>query len=86
MFAERVRPRAREMAPREVTLNLSVYHRTAAIRNGDYRPVHCYLTPQNWGRVLDLAGFSQHATWPNMDVMAQRVSSPYAAVVIGVKD
>jgi SAM-dependent methyltransferase len=57
VFAERVRAHPMEMAPRELALNLSIYHRTAAKLNPEYRPTHCYLTSENWLKVLGLAGF-----------------------------
>ncbi len=57
VFAERVRAHPMEMAPRELALNLSTYHRTAAKLNPEYRPTHCYLTSENWLKVLRIAGF-----------------------------
>src|SRR5439155_19410367 len=51
VFAERVRMKAYEMPPRELALNLSLYHRTAAISNPGYRPAHCYLTLKGWLRL-----------------------------------
>src|SRR2546425_1472790 len=45
VFAERVRKRPSEMAARELTLNLSRYHRTAAQRHSAYRAAHAYLSP-----------------------------------------
>ena len=84
-FAERVRFNDGEMAPRELALNLSIYHRTAAIRNPEYRPVHCYLAPQHWLRVLELAGFEEAEILPNYDHLTPRVDHPYAAVVTAVR-
>ena len=57
VFAERVRAHPMEMAPRELALNLSTYHRTAAKLNPEYRPIHCYLTTENLLKVLGMAGF-----------------------------
>ncbi|MEO0576496.1 MAG: class I SAM-dependent methyltransferase [Pseudomonadota bacterium] len=84
LFAERIRLTERDMAPRELSLNLSVYHRTAAIRNNDYRPVHCYLAPQNWLRVFELAGFSDAAVWPDIDALDASFPDQYAAIVTAV--
>ena len=38
VFSERIRRSAFDMAPREIALNLSEYHRNAAEQNSDYRP------------------------------------------------
>ncbi|MEL6870944.1 MAG: class I SAM-dependent methyltransferase [Pseudomonadota bacterium] len=84
LFAERIRLTERDMAPRELSLNLSVYHRTAAIRNDDYRPVHCYLAPQNWLRVFELAGFHDAQIWPDIDGLADGFPDQYAAIVTAV--
>ncbi|MEL7023497.1 MAG: class I SAM-dependent methyltransferase [Pseudomonadota bacterium] len=84
LFAERIRLTPRDMAPRELSLNLSVYHRTAAIRNSDYRPVHCYLAPENWLRVFELAGFSHGEIWPDIDAMSEGFPDQYAAIVTAV--
>jgi len=84
LFAERIRLTPRDMAPRELTLNLSVYHRTAAIRNDDYRPMHCYLSPENWLRVFDLAGFSNGEVWPDLEELKGEFPDQYAAVVTAV--
>jgi len=84
VFAERVRVRQYEMAPRELTLNLSIYHRTAAEKT-DYRPMHCYLSPENWREVLELAGFSRSQILPDLDGMAKEFPEQYAAVVVGHK-
>ena len=82
MFAERIRRHPRLMAPREVSLNLSIYHRTAAKRNSDYRPMHCYLTPANWERVLELAGFSDYMVCPNLELIGETFPQQYASVVM----
>ncbi|MEM8547166.1 MAG: class I SAM-dependent methyltransferase [Pseudomonadota bacterium] len=84
LFAERIRMTERDMAPRELSLNLSVYHRTAAIRNNDYRPVHCYFAPKNWLRAFELAGFTQGEIWPDLDVLQDGFPHQYAAVVTAV--
>lgn len=84
LFAERIRLTPRDMAPRELTLNLSVYHRTAAIRNDDYRPMHCYLSPENWLRVFDLAGFSDGEVWPDLAELETEFPDQYAAIVTAV--
>lgn len=84
LFAERIRLTPRDMAPRELSLNLSVYHRTAAIRNDDYRPVHCYFAPENWLRVFELAGFSDGAIWPDIESMSGKFPDQYAAIVTAV--
>ena len=85
VFSERVRMDPRAMAPREFTLNLSVYHRTAAQRHPDYRPAHCYLTPDNWLAVLELAGFEQALIAPDLEWLAEDFPDPYAAVVIATR-
>ncbi|MDJ0938979.1 MAG: class I SAM-dependent methyltransferase [Woeseiaceae bacterium] len=81
LFAERIRLTPRDMAPRELALNLSIYHRTAAIRNDDYRPMHCYLSPENWVRVFELAGFSNAEVWPDIGALADAFPNQYAAIV-----
>ena len=81
LFAERIRLTPRDMAPRELALNLSVYHRTAAIRNEDYRPMHCYLSPDNWLRVFELAGFSNAEVWPDIEALSDVFPHQYAAIV-----
>lgn len=86
VFGERVRDDPRMMAPRELALNLSIYHRTAAERNNDYRPTHCYLTPDNWLKVLNLAGFSDAMTVPEPACLSAILPSAYAAVVTACKD
>jgi SAM-dependent methyltransferase len=85
LFAERVRFNEGEMAPRELSLNLSIYHRTAAIRNSEYRPVHCYLAPAHWLKVLELAGFEEAEVLPDYERIAPPVEQPYAAVVTAVR-
>ena len=85
VFAERVRLDPRVMAPREITLNLSVYHRTAAERNPDYRPMHCYLTPENWEAVLDLAGFSDAIVCPDFALLSDGFPDQYASVILAQK-
>jgi hypothetical protein len=47
-FAERMRAIPQDMAPRELTLNLSTYHRTAAIHNPAYRP-NTHISRQSIG-------------------------------------
>ena len=84
LFAERIRLTARDMAPRELALNLSIYHRTAAIRNNAYRPMHCYLSPDNWLKVFAEAGFSDGDIWPNIGAMEDRFPDQYAAIVTAV--
>jgi SAM-dependent methyltransferase len=84
VFAERIRLTPRDMAPRELSLNLSIYHRTAAIRNPDYRPVHCYLAPENWLRALELAGFSNPEIWPDIKKLTPSFPDQYAAIVTAV--
>ncbi|MDH3658733.1 MAG: methyltransferase, partial [Alphaproteobacteria bacterium] len=85
VFGERVRDDPRMMAPRELALNLSIYHRTAAEKNADYRPAHCYLTRDNWHDVLDLAGFEQAETPPDPARLSAILPNAYAAVVTAVK-
>ncbi|MFQ5705417.1 MAG: hypothetical protein ACE5HT_15545, partial [Gemmatimonadales bacterium] len=63
-----------------------VYHRTAARLHEQYRPTHCYLTPDNWLRVLDMAGFADSRICPELDIMEQTLPNPYAAVVIAIKE
>jgi len=82
IFAERIRLNPTEMAPRELALNLSIYHRTAAIRNPDYRPVHCYLHPSHWRRALEIAGFGKVDIFPNLDEVGAYFPDQYAAVVV----
>jgi SAM-dependent methyltransferase len=85
VFAERLRMRGREMAPRELTLNLSIYHRTAAIRNPDYRPLHGYLAPRHWERVLELAGFTAVQIYPDLEQIERSFPDQYAGVIVAEK-
>ena len=85
VFSERVRLKPREMAPRELTLNLSICHRSAAIHNPEYRPMHSYLSPDNWAKVLDLAGFRSVQVFPNFEALRQVFPDPYAAVIVAKK-
>jgi hypothetical protein len=84
VFAERVRLRGHEMAPRELTLNLSRYHRCAAERTA-YRPMHCYLAPAHWHDVLGRAGFSRCDVLPDLDAVGAEFPEQYAAVVVGTR-
>lgn len=84
VFAERIRINQYEMAPREFTLNLSVYHRSAP-EKADYRPMHCYLAPQNWNEVLERAGFESGDVLPDIEGLAPEFPDQYAAVVVGSK-
>lgn len=84
LFAERIRQTARDMAPRELALNLSIYHRTAAIRNDDYRPMHCYLSPDNWIKVFNAAGLTNAEVWPDLKALHDSFPDQYAAVVTAV--
>ena len=85
VFGERVRDDPRMMAPRELALNLSIYHRTAAEINDDYRPAHCYLTRENWEKVLNRADFSQIDTPPDPARLSAILPNAYAAVITAVK-
>lgn len=82
VFSERVRMKDREMAPREITLNLSRYHRTAAIRDPGFRPAHAYLSVANWLRAFELAGIDDVDIWPDIASIADRFPDQYAAVVV----
>ncbi|MGH8165626.1 MAG: class I SAM-dependent methyltransferase [Woeseiaceae bacterium] len=84
LFAERIRQTAKDMAPRELALNLSIYHRTAAIRNEDYRPMHCYLSPENWIKVFEAGGFQKGEIWPDLQALSDDFPDQYAAVVTAV--
>jgi SAM-dependent methyltransferase len=84
VFAERVRMRGHEMAPRELTLNLSRYHRSAA-EPAPYRPMHCYLAPAHWHDVIDRAGFTRCDVLPELDALGTDFPEQYAAVVVGTK-
>ena len=83
-FAERVRKRPGEMAARELTLNLSRYHRTAAERDPEHRTAHGYLTPGCWLMALGRAGFCEAAIHPDFAVLDQAFPEHYAAVVTAV--
>lgn len=82
VFSERVRMKDREMAPREIALNLSRYHRTAAIRDPGFRPAHAYLSVANWLRAFGLAGIDNVEIWPDIPAMTDRFPDQYAAVVV----
>jgi len=84
VFAERVRTSQAEMAPRELVLNLSIYHRSASERSS-YRPFHCYLRPENWREALEKAGFSKVEIWPDMAAIGEKFPGQYAAVVVATK-
>lgn len=84
VFSERVRMDPYQMAPRELTLNLSIYHRSAALRTAQ-RPMHCYLSPDGWRSVLTEAGFRPQLL-PDLDGMAEHFAQQYAAVIVGHKD
>ncbi len=84
LFAERIRTRPGEMAPRELTLNLCEYHRTAAQRDPECRLDHAYLSAANWERALARAGFGEVAILPSPNGL-RSVSCRYAAVVSGIK-
>ncbi|HET6584991.1 MAG TPA: class I SAM-dependent methyltransferase [Nannocystaceae bacterium] len=83
-FSERIRWIPDGMAPRELALNLSIYHRTAAEKSLA-RPLHCYLHPEGWRRVLVDAGLTEIEIIPDLEHMAGRMREPYAAVVTAVK-
>ena len=85
VFAERVRKHAGDMAPRELTLNLSRYHRTAAIRNPVYRPAHAYLVASHWPIVFEQAGFRAPELHPDLAVTRGAFPAHYAAVVTAVR-
>lgn len=82
VFSERVRMKDREMAPREIALNLSRYHRTAAVRDPGFRPAHAYLSIANWQRAFELAGIANVEIWPDIPAMAERFPDQYAAVIV----
>jgi SAM-dependent methyltransferase len=84
VFAERIRMNQHEMAPREFTLNLSVYHRSAP-EQADYRPMQCYLHPDNWHEVVKRAGFSACDVMPDLDGLAGDFPDQYASVVVATK-
>ncbi|MEE9391664.1 MAG: class I SAM-dependent methyltransferase [Planctomycetota bacterium] len=82
IFAERVRVNPTEMAPRELTLNGSIYHRTATTR-AHYRPMHCYMAPENWLTVLKIAGFKNAVIFPDLEKLGLGFPDQYAAVIHG---
>lgn len=84
VFAERVRMDPYEMAPRELTLNLSAYHRGAAQRSAQ-RPMHCYLSPSGWTTALREAGLRPELL-PDLEGMAEHFPQQYGAVVVGRRD
>ena len=84
VFAERIRMRQHEMAPREFTLNLSVYHRSAPTK-ARYRPMQCYLHPDNWREAMRLAGFEECAVLPELDELQGEFPDQYASVVVARK-
>lgn len=84
VFAERIRMNPNEMAPREFTLNLSIYHRSAP-QKADYRPMHCYLHPENWHAVMDKAGFSSCDVLPDLEGLKGEFPDQYASVVVAQK-
>jgi SAM-dependent methyltransferase len=83
-FSERIRWIPDGMAPRELALNLSIYHRTAAEKS-TARPLHCYLHPEGWRRVLSEAGLVDIEIIPDLDRMSARMREPYAAMITAVK-
>ncbi|MBI3843473.1 MAG: class I SAM-dependent methyltransferase [Planctomycetes bacterium] len=85
LFAERVRRHVGEMAPRELTLNLSRYHRTAAQRDPEVRPDHAYLAPLHWIRSLERAGFERAQILPDLDSLESTFPNCYATVVTAVR-
>ena len=85
VFAERVRGRSSEMAARELTLNLSRYHRTAAQRHPAHRVAHGYLSPRCWLSGLEQAGFRDAAIFPDLEAIQRVFPEQYAAVVTGVR-
>lgn len=82
VFSERIRRTTRDMAPREIVLNLSLYHRTAAIRHEAYRPAHAYLGREHWLRACELAGCSEFDVWPSRAATERYFPDQYAAVVV----
>jgi hypothetical protein len=85
LFAERVRQHPREMAAREISLNLSSYHRIAEQKDLSLRPMHAYLTPDNWVSALQKAGFGDAVILPEMQSLAGDFPDQYAAVIYGRK-
>ncbi|HEX7026832.1 MAG TPA: class I SAM-dependent methyltransferase [Gammaproteobacteria bacterium] len=82
VFSERVRMKDREMAPREIALNLSRYHRTAAIRDPEFRPMHAYLSVSNWLRAFELTGIDEVDIWPDIANLAESFPDQYAAIIV----
>ena len=82
VFSERIRRSAHEMAPREIVLNQSSYHRTAAIRHPAYRPAHAYLAREHWLEACRRAGFSRYAVWPSVNALEHYFPEQYAVVVV----
>ena len=82
VFAERIRRSDWDMAPREIVLNLSSYHRTAAVRHAEYRPAHAYLSCRHWLRACELAGFRESMVWPDPASVNTYFPDQYAAVVV----
>ena len=84
VFAERVRVNPFEMAPRELTLNLSIYHRHASER-APYRPMQCYLAPENWAEVFARAGAEVSTLMPDIAALAGHFPEQYAGVAVARK-
>lgn len=82
VFSERIRRFEHDMAPREIVLNQSKYHRTAAQRDPEYRPTHAYLTREHWLRALELAGYKEFEVWPSTASLASYFPDQYAVVVV----
>ena len=82
VFSERLRRHPSDMAPREIVLNLSSYHRTAAIRHPEYRPEHAYLTADNWLRAFELAEYTLCEVWPDKQSNDSYFTDQYAAVIV----
>jgi hypothetical protein len=70
--------------PRELTLNLSAYHLSAAIRNPVYPDARLSFTRALATR-LQLAGFRKSRVLPRVDALSDTYPSQYAAVVFGAK-
>ncbi|MEE9335393.1 MAG: class I SAM-dependent methyltransferase [Granulosicoccaceae bacterium] len=85
VFSERIRRPMEEMAPREIVLNQSSYHRTAAIRHPEYRPEHAYLAREHWLRACEFAGFSEFDVWPHEPSLSEYFPDQYATVVVARK-
>ncbi|MFK7894088.1 MAG: class I SAM-dependent methyltransferase [Granulosicoccus sp.] len=82
VFSERIRRHEHDMAPREIVLNQSSYHRTAAQRHPEYRPAHAYLAREHWLRACELAGYSEFEVWPSVESVAGYFPDQYAVVVV----